>query len=187
MLITSEISEMEACSLTWKKASSQMQTSASLLETLRQHFELLACLLLTSKLTQDLQTKDAELQGKATELQEKTTELLEKDVELQKEKDKLQERHTELQEKQAELQENNNRLKATEEQRKVFEEQLQREVESFCILPPRPPHVIASRDSDVARVSQKLTTLRKANRSSFFVIFQAILEVANPSWLDWYS
>ena len=111
------------------------------------------------KLTEDLQMKDAQLQDKATELQEKTTELLEKDVELQEERDKLQE-------KRAELQENKDRLKTTEEQRKVFEEQLQREVDPFCVLPPRPPHVIASRDSDVARVSQKLTSLRKANVNS---------------------
>ena len=97
------------------------------------------------KLTEDVQMKDAELQDKATKLQEKTKELLEKDVELQENKD---------------------RLKTTEEQRKIFEEQLQREVEPFCVLPPRPPHVIASRDSDVARVSQKLTTLRKANVNS---------------------
>ena len=118
------------------------------------------------KLTKDLQTKDAELQDKAIELEKKTTELLQKDVELQEKKDKLQERHTKLQEKEAELRENKDRLKTTEEQRKVFEEQLQREVEPFCVLPPRPPHVIASRDSDVARVSQKLTTLRKANVNS---------------------
>ena len=115
------------------------------------------------KLTQYLQTKDTELQDKAIELGKKTTELLQKDVELQEKRDKLQERHIELQQKEAELQENKDRLKTTEEQRKVFEEQLQREVEPFCVLPPRPPHVISSRDSDVARVSQKLTTLRKAN------------------------
>ena len=71
-----------------------------------------------------------------------------------------------LQTKDAELHDNKDRLKTTEEQRKVFEEQLQREVEPFCVLPPRPPHVITSRDSDVARVSQKLTTLRKANVNS---------------------
>ena len=118
------------------------------------------------KLTQDLQTKDTELQDKAIELEKKTTELLQKDVELQEKEDKLQERHAELQEKEAELQENKDRLKITEEQRKVFEEQLQRKVELFCVLPPKPPHVMSSRDYDVARVSQKLTTLRKANVNS---------------------
>ena len=80
--------------------------------------------------------------------------------------DELQKLTQDLQTKDAELQDNKDRLKTTEEQRKVFEEQLQREVEPFCVLPPRPPHVIASRDSDVARVSKKLTTLRKANVNS---------------------
>ena len=104
------------------------------------------------KLTQDLQTKDAELQDKATELQKK-------DVELQEEKDKLQEKH-------AELQENKDRLQTTEEQRKVFEEQLQCKVEPFCVLPPRPPHVIASRDCHVDKVTQKLLKLRKAKENT---------------------
>ena len=80
--------------------------------------------------------------------------------------DEVQKLTQDLQTKDAELQDNKDRLKTTEEQRKVFEEQLQREVEPFCVLPPRPPHVIASRDSDVAKVSQKLTTLRKANVNS---------------------
>ena len=108
------------------------------------------------KLTQDLQTKDAELQEKDAKLQEKG-------VALQEEKNKLQEKHAELQDKKVELQENKERLKTTEEQRKVFEEQLQREVQPFCVLPPRPPHVIACRDYDVAKVTQKLLKLRKAS------------------------
>ena len=117
-------------------------------------------------LTQDLQTKDDELQDKATELQEKTTELLRKNVELQEEKDKLQEKHAELREKEAELQVNKDRLKFTEEQRKVFEEQLLREAEPFCVLPPRPPHMIASRDYHVDKITQKLSNLRKANENT---------------------
>ena len=104
------------------------------------------------KLTQDLQTKDEELQDKATELQEK-------DVELQEEKEKLQEKHAELQEKEAELQESKDRLKTTEEL-------LQCKVEPFCVLPPRPPHVITSRDYHVDKVTQKLLNLRKANENT---------------------
>ena len=107
-------------------------------------------------LTQDLHTKDAELQSKDRKLQEKAKELLEKHAELQEEKGKLQQKH-------AELQENIHRLQAKEEQRKVLEEQLQRKVEPFCVLPPRPPHVIARRDCDVAKVTQKLLNLRKTN------------------------
>ena len=108
------------------------------------------------KLTQDLQTKEAELQEKDTKLQEKSKELLEKDIEFQEEKDKFEGKEAELQD----------RLKTTEEQRKVFEEQLQREVEPFCVLPPKPPHVIANRDFHVENVTQKLLNLRKANENT---------------------
>ena len=108
------------------------------------------------KLTQDLQTKVSELQDKDTKLQEKTKELLEKDIEFQEEKDKFEGKEAELQ----------NRLKTTEQQRKIFEEQLQREVEPFCVLPPRPPHVISSRDYHVNKVTQKLLNLRKANENT---------------------
>ena len=104
------------------------------------------------KLTRDLQTKDAELRNKDTKLQERDVALREK--------------HAELQDKVAELQENKERLKTTEEQRKVFEEQLQREVQPFCVLPPRPPHVIACRDCDVAKVTQRLLKLRKASENN---------------------
>ena len=94
------------------------------------------------KLTQDLQAKDAELQ--------------EKDSKFQEEKDKFEGKKAELQDM----------LKTTEEQRKVFEEQLQRKVEPFCVLPPRPPHLIASRDYHVDEVTQKLLNLRKANENT---------------------
>ena len=104
------------------------------------------------KLTRDLQTKDAELRNKDTKLKERDVALREK--------------HAELQDKVAELQENKERLKTTEEQRKVFEEQLHREVRPFCVLPPRPPHVIACRDCDVAKVTQKLLNLRRASENS---------------------
>ena len=116
-------------------------------------------------LTQDLHTKDAELQSKDSKLQEKAKELLEKHAELQEEKSKLQQKH-------AELQENIDRLQTNEEQRKVLEEQLQREVEPFCVLPPRPPHVIARRDCDVAKVTQKLLNLRKANDNTLLLYFR---------------
>ena len=108
------------------------------------------------KLTQDLQTKVLELQDKDTKLQDKTKELLEKDIEFQDEKVKFEEKEAELQD----------RLKTTEQQRKVFEEQLQREVEPFCVLPPRPPHVIASRRCHVDKVTQKLLNLRKAKENT---------------------
>ena len=86
--------------------------------------------------------------------------------ELQNVKTSNQKLTQDLQTKDAELQENKDRLKTTEEQSKVFEEQLQREIEPFCVLPPKPPHVIASRDFHVDNVTQKLSNLRKANENT---------------------
>ena len=113
------------------------------------------------KLTQDLQTKVLELQDKDTKLQDKAKELLEKDIEFQEEKVKFEGKEAELQD----------RLKTTEQHRKVFEEQLQREVEPFCVLPPRPPHVIASRNCHVDKVTQKLLKLRKANENTLIYCY----------------
>ena len=132
------------------------------------------------KLTLDLTMKDAELQDKDDELQDKDTKLQEKyielqeekknsgkkDEELQEERNKLQEKQAKLQEKEAELQENKDKLQNTEEKRKVLEEQLHRNVEPFCVLPPRPPHLIASRGSEVSKITQKLQNLKKADPNS---------------------
>ena len=86
--------------------------------------------------------------------------------ELQNVKTSNQKLTQDLETKEAELQENKDRLKTSEEQSKVFEEQLQREVEPFCVLPPKPPHVIANRDFHVENVTQKLLNLRKANENT---------------------
>ena len=81
------------------------------------------------KLTQDLQTKDAELQDKATELQEKTTELLEKNVERQEEKDKFEGQRAELQD----------RLKTTEEQARSLKSNYSTKSSHFASFHPDPP------------------------------------------------
>ena len=103
--------------------------------------------------TDELQNVKTSNQQLAQDLQTKVLELQDKDTKFQEEKDKFEGQRAELQD----------RLKTTEEQRKVFEEQLQYKVEPFCVLPPRPPHVIASRDFHVNKVTQKLLNLRKAN------------------------
>ena len=79
--------------------------------------------------------------------------------ELQNVKTSNQKLTQDLQKKEAELQENKDRLKTTEEQ-------LQRKVEPFCVLPPKPPHVIATRDFHVDKVTKNLLNLRKANENT---------------------
>ena len=71
-----------------------------------------------------------------------------------------------LQKKDAEVQYKQEKLQISEEQRLVLEDQLLNEAESFCVLPPRPPHPIAARDWEVAKVKQKLSNLKMANANS---------------------
>ena len=54
-------------------------------------------------------------------------------------------------------------LQEKENQRQVLADQLQKEVPSFCILPPKPAHDIGSRDREVAKIAQQLKELKKAN------------------------
>ena len=65
-----------------------------------------------------------------------------------------------------ELQRSEVQRQGAEEQRQTLERQLQHEVEPFCVLPPKPPHQIAGRDREVAKIENELDNLRKANPNS---------------------
>ena len=49
-----------------------------------------------------------------------------------------------------------------EDQRQVLEDQLQKEITTFCILPPKPSHDIGTRDRDVAEIARHLKELKKS-------------------------
>ena len=57
-----------------------------------------------------------------------------------------------------------------EEQRKTLEEQLNSEASSFCILPPKPSHDVANRDSDVCKIIEQLKALKKSTGLSYLFI-----------------
>ena len=57
-----------------------------------------------------------------------------------------------------------------EEQRKTLEEQLNSKASSFCILPPKPSHDIANRDSDVCKIIEQLKALKKSTELSYLFI-----------------
>ena len=78
-------------------------------------------------------------------------------------KQEVLERGKKLQEKENELLEKGKELQEKEEERKVLEDQLYNEISSFCILPPKPSHDVASRDCDVAEITQQLKQLKSAN------------------------
>ena len=58
-----------------------------------------------------------------------------------------------------------------EEQHHVLEEQLHSEVSSFCILPPKPSHEIASRESEVGKITKQLERLREANENGLSYLY----------------
>ena len=48
----------------------------------------------------------------------------------------------------------------------VHKDQLNKDISSFCILPPKPIHDVADRDCEVANVTEQLKELKKANENS---------------------
>ena len=64
-------------------------------------------------------------------------------------------------------------LKSVEEQFEGQERQLQckRHEQSFCVLPPVPPHQIASRESEVTEILNKLDNLRDTNSNRLSYVY----------------
>ena len=114
--------------------------------------ELRAVLKKVDDLKQELQEKGKELQEKGKELQEKGKELQEKGKELKQKGKELKQKEKELQDK--------------EDQRQVLEEQLKSRISPFCVLPPKPSHTVASRESEVLQITQQLKELKSANENS---------------------
>ena len=104
-----------------------------------------------------------EVQEKEREVQEKEKEVREKDKNLQEKEKAIQENNKKLQEKGKELQQK-------EQQRKTLEEQLNSEASSFCILPPKPSHDVANRDSDVCKIIEQLKALKKSTGLSYLYL-----------------
>ena len=83
----------------------------------------------------------------------------------------LQENEKKLQEKGKELQEKGKELQEKEEERQVLEDQLHKEISSFCILPPKPSHDVASRDFEVAEIMQQLKHLKSTNENKLSFLY----------------
>ena len=57
------------------------------------------------------------------------------------------------------------------QQVKVLEDQLQSETMPFCILPPKPSHDIATRNDEVANITQELKRLKETNESQLSFLY----------------
>ena len=85
-------------------------------------------------------------------------------------KQKVQEKEKNLQEKEKTIQEKGKELQEKEEQRKTLQEQLNSDASSFCILPPKPSHDVANRDSDVCKIIEQLTALKNSTGLSYLYL-----------------
>ncbi|KAJ7383716.1 hypothetical protein OS493_026246 [Desmophyllum pertusum] len=52
-----------------------------------------------------------------------------------------------------------------------LEDQLNKDISSFCILPPKPSHDVAGRDREVANITEQLKELKKANEHSLSYLY----------------
>ena len=62
-------------------------------------------------------------------------------------------------------------LQEKEKQVKVLSEQLLNDTSPFCILPPKPSHDIASRDVEVADITNQLQELKRADASNLSILY----------------
>ena len=85
----------------------------------------------------------------------------------------LQEKDRKLQEKGKELLVKERTVQEKEEERQVLEDQLQKEIFSFCVLPPKPSHHVASRDFEfeVAEIMQQLKQLKSNNEDKLNLLY----------------
>ena len=93
-----------------------------------------------------------------------------KEKEVQEKDKNLQEKEGAIQEKDTRVHETAKELREKEEERKTLEEQLNSNVSSFCILPPKPSHDVTNRDADVCEIIQKLKELKKSAGLSYLFI-----------------
>ena len=107
-------------------------------------------------LKQEVQEKEKEVQTKEKEIREKDKSLQEKEEAIQEKDRKLHETAKELREK--------------EKERKTLEEQLNSDASSFCILPPKPSHDVANRDSDTSKIIEQLKALKKSTGLSYLYL-----------------
>ena len=105
---------------------------------------------------------------KIQDIKNQTTFLTEELRDVLKQVDNLKHQ---LQDKEDQRQVLEDQRQIVEEQRQVLEEQLQKEVTSFCILPPKPSHDIGTRDRDVAEIAERLKELNEANESSLNYLY----------------
>ena len=63
------------------------------------------------------------------------------------------------------------KVKSLEQEVKVLEAQLNKDVSSFCVLPPKPSHDVVDRDREVAKIAKQLEELKEANENRLSYLY----------------
>ena len=63
------------------------------------------------------------------------------------------------------------KVKSLEQEVKVLEAQLNKDVSSFCVLPPKPFHDVVDRDREVAKIAKQLEELKETNENRLSYLY----------------
>ena len=63
------------------------------------------------------------------------------------------------------------KVKSLKQEMKVLEAQLNKDVSSFCFLPPKPFHDVVDRDREVAKIAKQLKELKEANENRLSYLY----------------
>ena len=113
-------------------------------------------------LENQLHVEEEHRQGLEDQLKENEEQRKSLEDELEENEDQRKILVDQLQIKDVQRQDLVDQLQQREEQLQVLEDQLQNETPSFCILPPKPSHDIAGRNSEVVEITQQLKKLKQA-------------------------
>ena len=122
---------------------------------------------LSTVIIQDVKTQTCFPTGQLEHFSKKVDDLMQ---EVQEKEKEVKEKEREVQENNKKLQEKGKELQQKEEQRQTLEEQLNSEASSFCILPPKPYHDVANRDSDVSKIIEQLKALKNYTGLSYLYL-----------------
>ena len=119
----------------------------------------------------ELQEREEKRRTRTDQL--KTTEERQRNLEdnVREMEEKRKSFEDQLQEKEKQMKSFEDQLKKSEFQRQVLSEQLLNDTSPFCILPPKPSHDIASRDVEVADITNQLQELKRADASNLSILY----------------
>jgi len=123
------------------------------------------------RLADQLQEKDQQRKSLEDQLNVKEQHQQGLEVQLQENEEQRKNLEDQLKRNEDQRQILLDQLQQREEQLQVLGDQLQNDTPSFCVLPPKPSHDIAGRNSEVAEITQQLKELKQADEKSLSYLY----------------